>query len=552
MRGSNAPVAKKLNGKNALFVVANHIGNFNNTASCAWIAAISGILEKEHGQSLVYQKTSRGCSEWLQMMSAGKRFDQVRELYALLCDQRVLQRLGILYADHAGALPLPFHEAELMTFSSEAIELWRRILHSEVMLLRIYKEWLPGVFAALLSTDNAESNVAMAFCSRSWEMFEALEKKAIENEFVWLVPHLRRLIWPECSWCLEVLVALRETGFTTVPADIRTEIHGMTQKHSTHVNENMFNFMRQVRRNLGGKLSPGEQFARIRLSDVLEDFGHKQPIVTPEAREMDPIPVSSYVAQKHDFSMGAATLDKILLDGPDAAYRTNPERHLETPFCHHILLGSFHDPENIAKTWRSNLVVAGTVIQRCQLGVGVGPLYYVIGGCRDAVQLTECTLRARSVFSEWFVLSPPSWDTAIMEYITDENDWCAFSVEEMPPEKTEHVMVETGGKGFGLRKRSEVGQQTLLQCCAGLAMPGWTVPDLEKLLRESLGWKERMPARKYDLTWAILQKVFPGKNYEELKTIMSLQDFKKVPAWAGAITPRERQPCRRGLQRGSG
>ena len=170
IRGSNAAAEKLIAGKNSLYVVATCLADPIHRGMYTLISYITGMVDHEHGKSLVKLKTTMGARFWFIDMASG-RAEYVDKCLDALHFQPVLREVGLLtLLEKDTGLHVPANDARIM--AGHILNFTQTLLSSEMLYMSAFETMLPGAMFKLLDPSPDVKRDALGYLKRCWDLVE--------------------------------------------------------------------------------------------------------------------------------------------------------------------------------------------------------------------------------------------------------------------------------------------------------------------------------------------------------------------------------------------
>jgi hypothetical protein len=190
--------------KNNMMVVAHSLANsFNDKVLIAihWATAAS---RSRQGVGLHDGKTQTGCLKYYTAQASGDYYVESFEMFSLLSNPETLREIG--FSNRRSQCPDELREnAEL---SSIFFDLMLGQFRSNLGYFRQYTDRPPGIFAGFC--DAASRPTTGLFCCNAFHTLHVAEEQAKTDP--WLKAFMKGLLWPSSPFCLDVIIAVVETG----------------------------------------------------------------------------------------------------------------------------------------------------------------------------------------------------------------------------------------------------------------------------------------------------------------------------------------------------
>jgi hypothetical protein len=169
----------------------------------------------------------------------------------------------------------------------------------------------PYCFFSMVSPDEENKRKGLLHAK---ELFEACDHATIAARTdLHVERHLQACMWPYSGWEKEMLVALLECGFVSVPRDIDKELLDISRGMvDTRANECLNGHIQnQCQVNSGHRIGRKSKWHRSITSGIMEDIDRKQVVVTATAKVLSKdtkLTDSDFSGKKCSFSFGKRRL----------------------------------------------------------------------------------------------------------------------------------------------------------------------------------------------------------------------------------------------------
>lgn len=401
---------------------------------------------------------------------------------------------------------------------------------SDAVWLRNYSHGLPGRFFALLSPDHQQSTLQEL--KRWWRALQVCEQFALNDPIVEGI--LEAVVWTTNIWVREVLVALDEACFESVPDDILLELEEASQaQRSTKVVEDSFNLLRDdTRHTKQGAQGRRRRFHCLTQSNLLPDSDRPRnihPSVSLPTGMGKGCSEAFEMPQPDQFSLGSDSLEVFLRD-TNAMTST---AFLSSHMAWSCILASEHDLNKLSTGWLSLLARRGHII----FNPGSGQVGLVLHATCHGVLLWRCRVRqaAKSIAEHWVDLHPtlkPGESTIEHVLISKVSDWKTLPTVVLPP--CEVARLELSGSVGGehqilVRCDRSSRAVSLVEAAAKEGFRGLTIQYMDKMISEfSVQFEGPKPRLERDLAMLLVQWALPGRTAEQYEEMISARGSQRA------------------------
>ena len=402
-----------------------------------------------------------------------------------------------------------------------------------------YTHFFPHVFAALIGHDVSGCQRALAFCKAAWTALLELESWCLEKGDKWVQLFLHDWLWPDQTWCREILVGVSETDFAGLPKPAELEVRSLFRGWgSTVVIENEMNVLRTAeRQHRASKLGRVARWHRAKCSEDMA-HGDRKP-VDPEpncSSGARSLPDNVFLAQNRKLSLGEDA-EKQFLAGPGPWSQPKPDALPLSWMATNAMVILGADVAKLKQCWRSLLALPGCLLRRNgQPYAGVVIKTTMWGAL---ILRGRCLKLSQDVYCwDFSSLSEPLYEHAI---ITDYREWRSAALKPLAPACQASRIKELGVEDHpplphgrvALAERAAVAP--VLEASANEAFPNMTMAHLQ-LLKDAMGVSGNKNVTEYVARRRLVEAALPGRSCEEYDAIMAKSKCKAPERFSTVLT----------------
>jgi len=498
--------------KNTLHFTARTMSNrFVLRSVCVCLEAMEPV-HTQFNLDLTRTKTQQGVQSWHFDLACGHGHSVLTSIAAKLKSPAVMH--ACLFESQEVGEELAADE-DLV--ASKLLKLCALQLSSRLVHTMMYSHSLPGKFVALASNDATVRAECLQWLSSLWSAYTAVEEEAKSNMAA--RSYLQALLWPELTYCLELLVSLSEVDFKHVPPDVHQQVLELSRAPpGTKLVEDGFNIMRDGEgSNKKGQLGRKARFQAVYHAGLVEAFDRQPPRVTAAAKASaaSTLDADVFSCSLNSFSFGRDTLMEWGRNG----VTFSPAAFSLVPLATICLMQCHGEWGLLANSWLSLLVGTHCILHNVARKRSFFTLQVSPHGVL-AWAVTICKYGGQH-FYQLKTQGTPVWELLV---VTDPSDWRACRVKAMPPCRLATLAKGAPGseRPVGLPLAILGSLQPLVKFSARAAFPNLQVAHLQKLCKaHGLKQSSRLPQTEKACLGLLLEALLPSASAEERQAIMA-------------------------------
>eukprot|EP00971_Amphidinium_carterae_P144949 2871933-Amphidinium_carterae.1 len=498
-------------------------------------------VEQEHGRTLTVTKTAAGAQSWHTDMWSGQRTDFMCDMWSMLRSTAFATATFLTRQSPVPSLCLTPPEAQ-----DNAKSLFLAVLGylgEEVLLQEEHMSVPPGCFHGLLAESPEVRTSCAAYCHELWKRLLQLEHDAHTN--VTCHNHVQALLWPQWSWIRHLFIALSETNWQELPADIRTELLESTFVVGTKMVEDSINFVRAVKKtNTVGHLGPLAIWQRLQQSGLLADNDVQEvpPLESESSMDVEVLTERDLEAKYNEYSLGDAALQEILAGNTFA--HPGPRAMHNIPLATSRVFAGHLDSIRYDLNFISKLGCIGQVLYDSAGHNDEALLVMKVSG--HGVVTWRCTSRVLSAGDTVRELVPLQGKRSaegvfaapwkLVTLVAPVSRWSMTPVTVLPPLwKPTETQPYANPHASIMLIEDRIENTSLLRAAAKDGFRHCTVPDLQSLIRHMEWSVNPMPHTERDLTATCLEHALPEATAEERQRLFDMRHYRHESRVKGVI-----------------
>ena len=258
-------------------------------------------------------KTQMGVSQYYVEQSKYGGLDTMQKLWAVLLDQAVMFRLGLV-GDFAGTSEADIQDQYLL--AETLVDLIKNYISVELDRTAYHVYRPPMVLMALLDRDETVRRERMQYLRAVWD---AVKRMLLVRHDDRVLSHFKAMLWPFRVWDMEMLVACAEADFRELPTRQKAELQDVCRSFgSSDIAETAHGVLVEAaRQSKGHQLGRISKYHRLLTSSLMEDHDRKAPRVENETLgaglKDEKVDKKDFRASSRECSLGdTAVMDALL------------------------------------------------------------------------------------------------------------------------------------------------------------------------------------------------------------------------------------------------